>query len=214
MSVQVTGEQRTNASVRVRAARIWDWVRLRGLMNQLFPHIDDATLGLWLRDQRHCLAVALVGGQLAGLVRLEVLPGRRVTRLALLGVTASLRGQGVARAMLAYCDEVACACGAPDLELDVAAQDVDSQAFFDHVGFATTKRRGCVSLQESNDAADSGYGSFDPRDAKRLSRHVSMPLWPSWQLKREHAPRVPPTPYQRMVMRALYGAWVGSARAG
>lgn len=183
------------AAVKVRAARIRDWVRLQGLLLSVFPNIDEATFGRWLRDQRHSLAVALNAEGLVGVVRIEVQPGSRVTLLSLLGVAPSARGQGVARALLSYCEEVACACGAPDLAFDVAADDADRQAFFAHLGY--------VAVTSGRSAALRGLC--------RLVRRAHPPAWPTWQLKREHAPRVPPAPFQRLAMRALYGAWLGSA---
>ena len=186
------------AAVRVRAVRIRDWARLQGLMCQVFPHIDEATYGHWLRDQRHCLAVAITAEGLVGMVRFEVQPGSRVTLLTQLGVAPSLRGQGVARALVSYCEEVAYACGAPSLAFELPCEDLVTQSFFRHLGYDVSSA--CAS------AADG---------MRRLVRRAKSPVWPTWQLKREHAPRVPPAVFQRLAMRALYGAWLGSAaRAG
>jgi ribosomal protein S18 acetylase RimI-like enzyme len=186
------------AAVRVRAARIRDWARLQGLMCSVFPHIDQATYGHWLRDQRHCLAVAFTAEGLVGVVRFEIQPGNRVTMLTQLGVAPAMRGHGVARALLSYCEEVACACGAPNLALELPCDDLVTLAFFRHLGYA-------VSPAEPSSAVGT----------RRLVRRAKAPVWPTWQLKREHAPRVPPAAFQRLAMRALYGAWLGSsARAG
>lgn len=193
-----TGLPAPGAAVRVRAARIRDWARLQGLMCSVFPHIDQATYGHWLRDQRHCLAVAFTAEGLVGVVRFEVQPGSRVTLLTQLGVLPALRGQGVARALVSYCEQVACACGAPSLAIEVRCDDLATGAFFRHLGYAA------LAVESSATAG-----------TRRLVRRAKSPVWPTWQLKREHAPRVPPAPFQRLAMRALYGAWLGSsARAG
>jgi ribosomal protein S18 acetylase RimI-like enzyme len=191
------------AAVQVRAVRIRDWARLQGLMCSIFPRIDGATLGHWLRDQRHCLAVALSADGVVGVVRFEVQPGNRVTLLTLLGVAPSLRGQGVARALLEYCEEVACACAAPSLAIDLAVDDLEKQAFFRHMGYVD---------QAGNRASDRAAAS----GMSRLMRRARSPMWPTWQLRREHGPRVPPAAFQRLAMRALYGAWLGNSaqRAG
>lgn len=179
-------------AARVRAARIRDWARLQNLVRSVFPDVDEATFGHWLRDERHCLAVALTSAGLVGMIRIEVQPGERQTQLSLLGVVPEARGQGVARALLTYSEEVACACGAPDLVYGVASDDVSCRAFLRHVGF--TQGQG------------TGTGA---EDVCNLVRRARSP-WPTWQLKREHAPRVRPDAFQRLAMRALYGAWLGA----
>lgn len=182
------------ASVRVRAARIRDWSRLQGLMCRLFPQVDEATFGHWLRDERHNLAVAMTSEGVVGMVRLEVQPGSRTTQLALLGVDPSARGQGVAKALLAYCGEVACACGAPTLQVDVASDDDAAQGLFRRLGYEVVRAASSAQVE----------------GRLRLARSAPAPVWPTWDLKRQHAPRVPPAALHRLAMRALYGAWLGS----
>ncbi|MGY0194508.1 GNAT family N-acetyltransferase [Leptothrix sp. BB-4] len=192
-----TGLPAPGAAVRVRAARIRDWSRLQGLIAQVFPDVDEATIGHWLCDERHKLAVAFTAMGLVGLVRMQVHPGERITEVSALGVLPAARGQGVARALMNYCEEVACACGAPSLELELPAEARDTQAFFQHLGYVTQKR------------ADRRPQSGDVRWVRR----APLPTWPDWELRREHAPRVPPATLQRLAVRALYGAWVGTARS-
>ena len=183
--------------VRVRAARIRDWARLQGLIAELFPDVEPDTVGQWLCDERHQLAVASLGGGLVGLVRVQIHPGERVTEVSALGVLPAARGQGVARALMNYCEEVACACGAPSLELELPAEARETQAFFQHLGYVTQVRKG----------RDPQMGLL------RWVRRAPLPTWPDWDLRREHAPRVPPATLQRLAMRALYGAWIGNHRA-
>jgi N-acetylglutamate synthase-like GNAT family acetyltransferase len=184
------------APVRVRAARIRDWPRLQGLIAELFPDVESDTIGHWLCDERHKLAVALNETGLVGLVRLQIHPGERVTEVSALGVLPAARGQGVARSLMNYCEEVACACGAPSLELELPAEARETQAFFEHLGYVTQMHKGRQT--------QSG--------PVRWVRRAPVPTWPDWELRREHAPRVPPATLQRLAMRALYGAWIGNNR--
>ncbi|MDP4300582.1 GNAT family N-acetyltransferase [Leptothrix discophora] len=191
-----TGMFASGAAVRVRAARIRDWPRLQGLIAEVFPDVDQSTIGHWLCDERHKFAVAFTESGLAGLVRLQVHPGERITEVSALGVLPTARGQGVARALMNYCEEVACACGAPSLELELPAEARDTQAFFQHLGFVTQKQAGRQAQPGS----------------ARWVRRAPVPVWPDWELRREHAPRVPPATLHRLAMRALYGAWMSAAR--
>ncbi len=183
--------------VRVRAARIRDWARLQGLIAEVFPDVEADTIGHWLCDERHKFAVAFNEQGLVGLVRVQIHPGERVTEVSALGVLPAARGQGVARALMNYCEEVACACGAPSLELELPAEARETQAFFEHLGYVTQMRKGLRTQM----------------GAVRWVRRAPVPTWPDWELRREHAPRVPPATLQRLAMRALYGAWIGNHRA-
>ncbi|MCK6426902.1 MAG: GNAT family N-acetyltransferase [Burkholderiaceae bacterium] len=177
---------------RVRAARIFDWPRLVALAERAFPTLDPQQLSHWLCHERHSLAVAITSQGLIGLVRLQVLPGRRVTRLELIGVDPRSREQGVGSALLRYAADVACACGAPRLETVIDAQvDPVLQAFLTHHGFV-------------GDAADPAE---DGRQC--LRREVPAPVWPMWELRRPHAPRVPPAILERAATRVLFDAWLG-----
>jgi GNAT superfamily N-acetyltransferase len=178
---------------RVRPARIRDWARLSRLAHQIFPELDEARLSHWLRNERHSLVVAITSRGLVGFVRLEVQPLRKVTVLDHLGVDAAARGQGVGSALLTYCSEVACACSAPHLEASVHADDPVLDAFCRHHGFK--------ALRESRDELG--------QHCRQLSRRVTAPLWPVWDLRSLHAPRVPPAMLERLATRALYGAWLG-----
>ncbi|HNG82794.1 MAG TPA: hypothetical protein PLW24_25215, partial [Burkholderiaceae bacterium] len=100
---------------------------------------------------------------------------------------------GVGSALLRYCADVACACGAPQLEGEVLSGDLAAQAFCTRHGFAATPRHKSAS----------GEWFLTVR------RRVPAPAWPLWDLRRLHAPRVPPAVLERMATRALFEAWLG-----
>lgn len=182
---------------RVRPARIRDWARLVVLARRLFPDLDEQRLGHWLREERHSLIVAITAQGLVGFARLVVQPGRRVTLIECLGVDSSAREQGVGSALLRYCADVACACGAPQLEGTLADGDLAAQAFCVHHGFCID--RVCVVPAAGASAT--------------VRRKVQPPVWPLWDLRRLHAPRVPPAVLERVATRALFEAWLGRSTA-
>jgi hypothetical protein len=47
------------------------------------------------------------------------------------------------------------------------------------------------------------------RHCLTLTRRVPPPIWPMWDLRRAHAPRVPPALLERCATWALFGAWQG-----
>ncbi|BDI04921.1 GNAT family N-acetyltransferase [Sphaerotilus microaerophilus] len=182
--------------VRLRPARIRDWSRMLSLAQRHLPELDEATLGRWLRDERHSLVVAITSQGLVGLARLAVLPARQVSQLECLLVHDAARGQGVGTALLNYCDEVACACGAPRMEAHVPANDPVLRAFCAHHGFIEARRP----------AAAGGAVSVGHLG---VSRRVPARLGPMWDLRRLHAPRVPPAALERAATRMLFDAWLG-----
>lgn len=177
---------------RVRAARILDWPRLVALAERAFPALDPQQLSHWLCHERHSLAVAITSQGLVGFVRLQIQPGRRVTRLHCIAVDPRAREQGVGSALLRYVADVACACGAPCLETEFDIQDDPVlQAFLIHHGFVDAP------------------GAVEEGARLRLRREVPAPVWPMWELRRPHAPRVPPAMLERAATRVLFDAWLG-----
>lgn len=179
--------------VRVRPARIRDWPRMLELVQRHLPELDEALLGRWLRNERHSLVVAITSQGLVGLVRLTVQPGRRVSLLECLLVHDAARGQGVGTALLHYCDEVACACGAPRIEAQVPDDDLVLRAF--------CARHGFIESHRSAGSMSAGHLG--------VSRRVPARLGPMWDLRRLHAPRVPPAALERAATRMLFDAWLG-----
>jgi len=178
---------------RVREARIRDWAKLVELSRRVFPDLEEAWLSHWLRNERHSLVVAFTSEGLVGFARLEVQLGRRVTVLNCLGVDSEARRQSVGTALLRYCEDVACACGAPRLELAVPLDDPMALQFCAVNGYKV--------VQRPEVAVAPGW--------QTMARRVPAPVWPLWDLRRLHAPRVPPAALERAATRVLFDAWLG-----
>lgn len=185
------------APPKIRPARLLDWPRLLPLVETVYPRVLRAQLARWLREERHSLAVAIDAHGMVGFVRLRVMPGERCTVVDCLGVDPRARDRGVGSALLDYATQVACACAAPLVIGEVEADDAVALAFCRRHGF-----------QVGADVA-----SDDGRRRLGLKRRVSPPLWPQWDLRRAHAPRVPPDLLDRCATWALFGAWVGPVAA-
>ncbi len=181
------------APPKIRPARILDWTRLLPLVEQVYPRVPRAALAQWLREERHSLAVAIDATGLVGFVRLRVLPGERRTVVDCLGVDPRARERGVGSALVEYAAQVACACGAPVLVGEVPADDGVAQAFCRRQGFQLGH----------------AIAGDDGRSRLPLMRRVPAPVWPMWDLRRAHAPRVPPHLLERCATWALFGAWQG-----
>ncbi|MBK6714670.1 MAG: GNAT family N-acetyltransferase [Burkholderiales bacterium] len=181
------------APPKIRPARLLDWPRLLPLVEKVYPQVPKAQLAHWLREERHSLAVAIDAHGLAGFVRLRVMPGERRTAVDCLGVDPRARDSGVGSALLDYAAQVACACAAPVLVGEVQADEGAALAFCRRRGFLPG-----VTLTGE-----------DGRRRVVLTRRVSPPLWPLWDLRRAHAPRVPPDLLDRCATWALFGAWLG-----
>lgn len=176
---------------RVRPARIRDWPRLLDLLHSSVPELDEDLLSRWLRDERHSLVVAIGSSGLVGFARLVIDPLRQASCLECLVVQEAARGQGVGTALLHYCEEVARACGAQRIRTSIASDDLPSRAFCAHHGFTEP----CGP-------------AVDGRQA--LARRVAARQWPPlWDLRRLHAPRVPPAALERAATRVLFDAWLG-----
>ncbi|HMX11975.1 MAG TPA: GNAT family N-acetyltransferase [Burkholderiaceae bacterium] len=178
---------------RVREARIRDWAKLVELARRVFPDLEEVWLSHWLRNERHSLVVAFTSAGLVGFARLEVQLGRRVTVLNCLGVDPGSRSQGVGAALLRYCENVAFACGAPRLEMSVPEDDPLARVFCQRFGYKTVQRPDVVAAP--------GW--------QTVTRRAPAPVLPMWDLRRLHAPRVPPAALERAATRVLFDAWLG-----
>lgn len=187
------------APPRIRPARILDWPRLLPLFEKVYPQVPRAQLAHWLREERHSLAVAIDATGLVGFLRLRVMPGDRCTVVDCLGVDPRARDRGVGTALVGYAAEVACACAAPLLVGEVDGDDATALAFCRRQGFQ----------------AGAAICGDDGRRRLGLTRRVTPAVWPQWDLRRAHAPRVPPDLLDRCTTWALFGAWLGpDAAAG
>lgn len=180
--------------VKVRSLRVRDWRVVTHLLASTFQDLDPVWLARELRNAPHRFAVAVTSAGVSGVMRLSLDLGTRSMELDLLAVQASARGRGVAAAMLRYAQDVARACGTPELMMALDTGHPAAQALLARTGWVAS----------AGDART---------DASRTlwTRTVAESAWPDWRLRREHAPRAPLGLIGRTARRALYGAWLAAA---
>lgn len=181
-----------HGEVEVRPARLLDWPELHAQVPKLFPDVNEATLGHWLRNERTTLLVAEVDGVFAGFCHLRVRRQGAVLWVNYIGVVADQRRIGVGHELLRRVQELAAAWGCMRVELDVVVRNAVAVALYERAGYR------CITTLVD----DAGGIKYRYRREVQAGRVESLT-----------APSAPPR-WQRALLRVLYAVWIsGPQRA-
>jgi len=138
----VAGTRDDIAAVRRLADVVWrayypGIVPLPQIDSMLARGYSDDALATFVRDEGAGLAIARVGGDLAGFAAWRRAGEPATTKLDKLYVSMSLHGRGIGRTLIAHVEDAARRDGARTLILNVAKRNVKAIAAYQSCGFST-----------------------------------------------------------------------------